>query len=128
MLFSAATDKSLEEAQKALSAVLRTGQRFGVSHLVDVLRGANTDKIRQFEHDQLPTHGVGLDLDNNQWRSVFRQLVARGYLSVDLDRSVGDDSSLVLGFELQQTEAAGGIDCWPSRNDVSVVQILALRP
>ena len=75
-----------EAAQKALSAVYRTGQRFGVNHLIDLLRGAETDKIIQFDHHQLPTHGVGRDLDLRQWQSVFRQLVARGYLSVDLER------------------------------------------
>jgi len=75
-----------EVAQKAMSAVYRTGQRFGVNHLIDVLRGASTDKIIQFDHHQLPTFGIGAQLDNNGWRSVFRQLVARGYLSVDLDR------------------------------------------
>ncbi|MBT4520433.1 MAG: ATP-dependent DNA helicase RecQ, partial [Halieaceae bacterium] len=75
-----------EAARMALSAAYRTGQRFGVNHLVDVLRGAETDKIRQFNHNNLPTYGVGRDLDNNQWRSVFRQLVARGYLTVDLER------------------------------------------
>jgi len=75
-----------EAARKALSAVYRTGQRFGVNHLIDVLRGAETDKILQFDHHQLPTYAVGQDLDNNQWRSVFRQLVARNYLSVDLER------------------------------------------
>lgn len=69
----------------ALSAVYRTGQRFGVNHLIDVLRGAETEKIQQFEHHQLPTYGVGSELDNNQWRSVFRQLVGRGLLSVDLE-------------------------------------------
>jgi len=75
-----------EAARMALSAAYRSGQRFGVNHLVDVLRGAETDKIRQFDHHNLSTYGVGSELDNNQWRSVFRQLVARGYLSVDLER------------------------------------------
>jgi len=75
-----------ESARKALSAVYRTGQRFGVNHLIDVLRGAETDKIFQFDHHQLPVHGVGTELDTNQWRSVFRQLIAQGHLSVDLDR------------------------------------------
>ena len=75
-----------EAARMALSAAYRTGQRFGVNHLIDVLRGADNDKIFQFDHHQLPTYGVGKDLDNNQWRSVFRQLVARSYLSVDLER------------------------------------------
>jgi ATP-dependent DNA helicase RecQ len=75
-----------EPARMALSAAYRSGQRFGVNHLVDVLRGADTNKIRQFDHQRLPTYGVGKALDNNQWRSVFRQLVAGGYLSVDLER------------------------------------------
>lgn len=75
-----------EAARKALSVVYRTGQRFGVNHLVDVLRGSEAEKIRQFDHHLLPTYGVGKDLDANQWRSVFRQLVARGYLRVDMDR------------------------------------------
>ena len=75
-----------EAAQKALSAVFRTDQRFGVNHLIDVLQGSKTEKIRQFEHDKLSTFGIGQTLEINQWRSVFRQLVARGYLSVDLER------------------------------------------
>jgi ATP-dependent DNA helicase RecQ len=73
-----------DAARKALSAVYRTGQRFGVNHLIDVLRGANNSKVFQFNHQHLPIYGVGRELDNQQWRSVFRQLVARGYLSVDL--------------------------------------------
>ncbi len=81
-----ATWDGTEAARMALSAVYRTGQRFGVNHLIDVLRGAQTDKISQFEHQNLVTYGVGKALDNNQWRSVYRQLVARGFLSVDLER------------------------------------------
>ncbi len=73
-------------AQKALSATYRSGQRFGVSHVIDILRGSDTQKIRQFGHQELSTFGVGKDLDVDQWRSVFRQLVARGYLDVDLAR------------------------------------------
>ncbi len=73
-----------EVARKALSAVFRTGQRFGVNHLIDVLRGADNSKVFQFGHQHLPTYGVGKELDNTQWRSVFRQLVARGHLTVDL--------------------------------------------
>ena len=75
-----------EAARKALSAVYRTGQRFGVNHLVDVLRGEATEKVRQFRHESLAVFGVGGDLTADEWRSVFRQLVARGYLSVALDR------------------------------------------
>jgi len=72
-------------AQKALSCVYRTGQRFGVTHLVDVLRGADTDRIRQLGHDQLSTYGIGSELDARQWKGVFRQLVAMGLLEVDLE-------------------------------------------
>jgi ATP-dependent DNA helicase RecQ len=75
-----------EAARMALSAVYRTGQRFGVNHLIDVLRGADNERIRRFGHNRLPTFGVGTALEVDQWRSVFRQLVARGYLSVALER------------------------------------------
>ena len=75
-----------QAARMALSACYRTEQRFGVNYLIDVLRGADVEKIKQNSHHQIPTFGVGSELDNNQWRSVFRQLVARGYLSVDLER------------------------------------------
>ena len=74
-----------DAARMALSAAYRTGQRFGVNHLIDVLRGADNDRIIQWDHHLLPTYGVGKELDNNQWRSVFRQLVARGYFSVDVE-------------------------------------------
>jgi ATP-dependent DNA helicase RecQ len=73
------------DARKALSCVVRTGQRFGAAHLVDVLRGADTAKVRQFGHDALPTYGVGADLDAKQWRSVFRQLVTGGLLDADIE-------------------------------------------
>jgi ATP-dependent DNA helicase RecQ len=70
-------------AQKLLSAVLRTGRRFGVAHIVDVLRGRLTDKVAQFGHDTLPTFGVGEDLPDAAWRGVARQLVACGALDLD---------------------------------------------
>ena len=72
-------------AQKLLSAVLRTGRRFGVAHLVDVLRGKVTDKVAQFSHDKLPTFGVGKDLSDLAWRGVARQLVAMGALDVAIE-------------------------------------------
>ncbi len=75
-----------EAARMALSAVYRTDQQFGVNYLIDVLRGANDARIQRFRHDRLPTFGVGKALEADQWRSVYRQLVARGYLSVALDR------------------------------------------
>ena len=75
-----------EAAQKAMSCAYRTGQRFGTAYLIDVLRGRNTERIRRFGHDRLPTFGVGADLDPYRWRSVFRQLVARGLLSVEMEK------------------------------------------
>ncbi|WP_067522316.1 DNA helicase RecQ [Endozoicomonas ascidiicola] len=74
-----------EAAQKALSCIYRSGQSFGVAHLVDVLQGKQNDKVRRFGHDRLSTFGIGNELDQNGWRSVFRQLVARGYVNVDVD-------------------------------------------
>ena len=70
-------------AQKALSCVYRTGQRFGVVHLTAVLRGEADERIRSLRHDELSTFGVGMDLDRQQWRGVFRQLVAAGLLATD---------------------------------------------
>jgi ATP-dependent DNA helicase RecQ len=75
----------LVTAQKALSAAVRTGERFGVAHLVDVLRGQLTERVRQLGHHRLKTFGVGSDLDKKEWQSVFRQLVAQGHLEVDVE-------------------------------------------
>jgi len=71
-------------AQKALSAVYRTGQRFGALHVIDVLRGKKSDKAAQWGHDQLSVFGIGADLDDAEWRAVLRQLVAAGMLHADL--------------------------------------------
>ena len=70
-------------AQKALSCVYRSGQRFGVGHLIDILRGSDGERIRQLGHDKLSTFGIGKDLDSRGWRGVFRQLVAASLLEVD---------------------------------------------
>ena len=75
-----------EAVQKAMSCIYRTGQRFGVSHLVDVLIGAETEKVFQFEHHQLSVYGIGKQLSKHQWRSVYRQLIARGLLIVDFSQ------------------------------------------
>ncbi len=74
-----------EAARMALSCVYRTGQRFGVNYVIDVLLGKDHDRITQFGHDRLTTYGIGKALDTNQWRSVFRQLVARGLLNTDIE-------------------------------------------
>ncbi len=72
-------------AQQAMSAVHRTGSRFGVNYLVDVLRGADDPRIRSSGHDRLTVYGIGKGLEAGQWRSVFRQLVARGLIGVDVE-------------------------------------------
>jgi ATP-dependent DNA helicase RecQ len=72
-------------AQKLLSAVLRTGQRFGITHLIDVLRGNATEKVVHYGHDQLPTFGVGKDLSLHDWRALSSQLISLGFLSVASD-------------------------------------------
>ncbi|MDZ4202199.1 MAG: DNA helicase RecQ [Gallionella sp.] len=74
-----------QAAQMALSCVYRTGQRFGVAHLIDVLLGKSTPKVEQFGHQQLSTFGIGKELAQQQWSSVYRQLVAAGYISVDME-------------------------------------------
>jgi ATP-dependent DNA helicase RecQ len=70
-------------AQKALSAIYRTGQRFGTRHIVDVLLGAETERILRLGHHRLKTFGVGTELDRRSWLSVLRQLVALGFVVPD---------------------------------------------
>ncbi|KAF0812956.1 ATP-dependent DNA helicase RecQ [Andreprevotia sp. IGB-42] len=74
-----------EAAKMALSCVFRTGNRFGVGHLVDVLQGKSNDKVRQHFHDKVTTFGIGKGVDEPTWRAVFRQLVARGALRMSPD-------------------------------------------
>jgi ATP-dependent DNA helicase RecQ len=79
----ARSSDATEPVRKALSAVYRTGERFGAAHIVDVLLGADTERVRTLGHDRLAVHGVGGELDRGQWRSLFRQLVATGLLEPD---------------------------------------------
>jgi len=72
-------------AQKALSCIHRTQQRYGVGYLIDVLRGKATERIVKAAHDKLSTFGIGVDIEEQQWHSVFRQLVARGLVAVNFD-------------------------------------------
>lgn len=70
-------------AQKALSAVYRSGQRFGAGQVIDILLGKSTPRIQRLGHDQLSTYGVGQELSAKGWRAVIRQLTAEGYLTTD---------------------------------------------
>lgn len=74
-----------EACRMALSCVYRSGQRFGAQHIMDILRGEATAKVNQYGHQALSTFGIGKSISELQWRSLLRQLVAQGYLDVDLD-------------------------------------------
>ncbi len=87
-----ATWDGTEAARKLLSAVYRTGQRFGAAHVVDVLLGKATEKASQNQHDELSVFGIGTELGAQPWRSVIRQLIVQGYLKADQERY----SALVL--------------------------------
>ena len=104
-----------QAVQMALSCVYRTGQRFGVLHLIDVLLGKSTPKVEQFQHHQLSTFGIGKALSQQQWSSVYRQLVAGGYLESDIEAYGG----LKLA-EAARAVLKGESDVW-LRRDAEVV-------
>ncbi len=101
-----ATWDATEAARKLLSCIYRfrqvTGLSFGAGHLIDVLRGKMTDKVRQFGHDQLSTWGIGAELPEAQWRSVLRQLIALGHV-----RSEGEFNTLVLSDSAREVLRGG---------------------
>jgi len=73
-----------EAARKVLSCVYRVGQSFGIRHVIDVLRGADNERIRKFDHEQLTTYGIGMEYSSAEWMSIVRQLIHRGYLIQDI--------------------------------------------
>ena len=73
-----------EEARMILSAVQRSGQRFGAAHVIDILRGSETEKVQRFNHHRIPVFGAGRARDKNDWRSLIRQMVATGFLRLDI--------------------------------------------
>jgi ATP-dependent DNA helicase RecQ len=87
-----------EDARKALSCVYRVQQRFGIGHLIDILRGSENERILNLGHNQLSTYGIGSDKSKDYWASIYRSLIHRGLLHQDL----GDYSTLKLTK-----------DCWP---------------
>ena len=90
-------------AQKAISAVVRTGERFGVGYLTDVLLGNSNERIKNFRHDKLKTFGVGVEYSKSEWSSVFRQLVAASALEVDVE-GYGGLSCTEVGLRLLKGE------------------------
>jgi len=93
------TWNATEAAQKVLSNIYRTGQRFGAGHVIDVLRGKDTAKVNQFGHQKLSTYGIGAERSDKQWRSIIRQLLVQKYLLVN-DAQYG---------AIQLTEKARGL-------------------
>lgn len=79
------TWEASEAARKALSCVYRTGQRFGVNYVIEVLLGKDDERIKANQHDKISTFGIGQELTAPQWRGVFRQLIALGYLDSDIE-------------------------------------------
>ena len=75
-----------EAVRKALSAVLRTGEYFGAGHLIDILRGTVTDRIKQQGHNDLPTFGIGKEYDKTQWQGIFRQMMGYDLIRPDMER------------------------------------------
>lgn len=75
-----------KQAQKALSCVYRVGERFGVRHVIDVLRGAKNQRMAELRHHELSTYGIGADLSAVEWENVFRQLIHLGYIVQDFTR------------------------------------------
>ena len=75
-----------EAAQKALSCIIRTDQRFGVNYIVDILLGKTDDRIQRNGHEQISTFSIGKEFSNAEWRSIFRQLIALGYIDIDMER------------------------------------------
>ncbi|MEL6476947.1 MAG: RecQ family ATP-dependent DNA helicase, partial [Pseudomonadota bacterium] len=90
------------QVQKALSAMLRTGERFGVEHLTAVLRGEASERVVSLGHDRLPTFGVGADTDKGVWRGIFRQLYALGHASVT---ETGSWQATESGWEVLRSNA-----------------------
>ena len=80
------TWNATEAAQKLLSCVYRTGQRFGAGYVLDVLRGKESERILRLRHQALSTYGIGAELSQNQWRSIIRQLIVRGFLYSDAEQ------------------------------------------
>lgn len=126
-------------AQKAMSAIYRSGQRFGVNHLIDILTGKKTEKVQQFYHHELPTFGVGKEFNKNQWRSVYRQLIARAYLNVNsedfgaiqLNESakavLRSEEKVALRVDTSKPEKAARTTKTPLPDDIDIALYEALR-
>ncbi|WP_113632675.1 ATP-dependent DNA helicase RecQ [Pectobacterium peruviense] len=108
----------LVEAQKALSCVYRVGQRFGLGYIVEVLRGANNQRIRDFGHDKLPVYGIGKDKSQEHWVSVLRQLIHLGLLN----------QNITMHSAVQLTESARPVLRGEMSLQLAVPRAINLKP
>ncbi|MFJ5409650.1 ATP-dependent DNA helicase RecQ [Pectobacterium punjabense] len=108
----------LVEAQKALSCVYRVGQRFGLGYIVEVLRGANNQRIRDFGHDKLPVYGIGKDKSQEHWVSVLRQLIHLGLLN----------QNITMHSAVQLTESARPVLRGEVPLQLAVPRVINLKP
>ncbi|MDY4333655.1 ATP-dependent DNA helicase RecQ [Pectobacterium brasiliense] len=108
----------LVEAQKALSCVYRVGQRFGLGYVVEVLRGANNQRIRDFGHDKLPVYGIGKDKSQEHWVSVLRQLIHLGLLN----------QNITMHSAVQLTESARPVLRGEMPLQLAVPRVINLKP
>ncbi|MFP6745517.1 MAG: ATP-dependent DNA helicase RecQ, partial [Alphaproteobacteria bacterium] len=99
------------EGHMVLAAMAGSGERFGAAHLIDILRGADTEKIRRFGHDRLEVHGMGSERPKDEWRSIIRQMVATGYLMLDIQGHGG------LSMTTRGRSLRDGEDVFHSRRD-----------
>lgn len=108
----------LVEAQKALSSIYRVGQRFGMGYIVEILRGANNQRIRDMQHDKLPVYGIGRDQTNEHWTSVLRQLIHLGLVT----------QNIAMHSALQLTEAARPVLRGEAPLMLAVPRMVSIKP
>ncbi|MBG6246125.1 ATP-dependent DNA helicase RecQ [Candidatus Symbiopectobacterium sp. 'North America'] len=108
----------LVDAQKALSCVYRVGQRFGLGYVVEVLRGANNQRIREWGHDKLPVYGIGREQSHEHWVSVLRQLIHLGFLT----------QNIALHSAVQLTESARPVLRGEIPLQLAVPRVVNLKP
>ena len=116
-------------ARKALSAVYRTGERFGAGYVIQVLRGESEERIQRNGHDQLPVFGIGKDMGETEWRNLFRQLTVQGMIEPDPERYGGlrlkeicrpllrGETAFVMRKEAARFGGAAKKDAKPGRSD-----------
>ena len=116
-----------EASRKLLSCVYRTEQRFGAIHIIDVLQGKDTAKVRQHGHDKISTYGIGNELIQAQWRSVVRQLIVQGYIFSDAEQfgalRLTESSQSLLKGELEILLREDVNDTKPTRESRSKIRI-----